>query len=240
MTYSLPVRECKKRRTNYKEICENFDEAEENHPSIKHNKKKLYDIEIVDRDIETKRVKAHYVGYSNKFDAWLDYEESCPIAKFNKLTPLTEVSHDERLVAFFEETRLRIKKRLVAHRLDDPHGSVEISGQEDLYTDLLSCCVKRYCRGKEFWFPHNLTDFDIFLGSKWHERIVNSSGDFAYIQESTLRVSIQKRPPLKEYMYQGGAYVEVANEQLPALVFRFSIGRGNKMIYEEKEKDQQE
>ena len=75
-----------------------------------------------------------------------------PIAKFNKLTLLTEVSHDERLVAFFEETRLQIKKRL-ARRLDDPRGSVDISEQEDLYTDLLSCCVKGYCRGKEFWFP---------------------------------------------------------------------------------------
>ena len=41
-------------------------------------------------------------------------------------------------------------------------------------------------------------------------------------------------------MYQGGAYVEVTNEQLPALVLRFSIGRGNKMICEEKENDQQE
>ena len=31
---------------------------------------KLYDIEVVEEDLENDKVKIHYVGYSDKYDEW--------------------------------------------------------------------------------------------------------------------------------------------------------------------------
>ena len=66
--------------------------AEEFPPSEQKKKRKasrvdktLYDVEIVERDHKTKRVRIHYVGYDIKFDEWITgNKDVCPIVKLNK------------------------------------------------------------------------------------------------------------------------------------------------------------
>ena len=66
--------------------------AEEFPPSEQKKKRKasrvdktLYDVEIVERDHKTKRVRIHYVGYDVKFDEWITgNKDVCPIVKLNK------------------------------------------------------------------------------------------------------------------------------------------------------------
>ena len=65
-------------------------------------------------------------------------------------------------------------------------------------------------------------------------RIFNSVGDFAYVIDNTFKIKMTKKQPVKEFLYQGGAYVEVANEQQPTVDLIFVRGDGNKTLYEQR------
>ena len=199
------------------------------------NTRKLYDVQVVDRDNLHKKIKIHYVGFEEKYDEWVDYSSSdCPIVKHKKLMPLTTVSYEDRLTSFLDKCCIEIKKKLQIHRLIDPDEKVLVSGEADLFEVFFSSCVKKASRGRTFYYPKDLRDLDHLLGLNWDKRIVNKAGDFAYVVKDQLRITVTSRKPVKEYMYQGGAYVEVANEQHQALAFNFTTSRvGNKRQYEE-------
>ena len=44
------------------------------------NTNKLYEIEVIEEDLESDKVKIHYVGFSNKYDEWRCRDEIviCP------------------------------------------------------------------------------------------------------------------------------------------------------------------
>ena len=88
-------------------------------------------------------------------------------------------------------------------------------------------------RGKDVY---NATDnrlLDGVLGSKWNERIMNSSGDFAYGVKNTFRFWTAKKTPIQEYKHIGGKYVKCEVEDAYMLVFTFD-GDGNRRQYMER------
>ena len=110
---------------------------------------------------------------------------------------------------------------------------MEISGDEYLFEEFFRCCKKQITHGKTCYYPNDLSDLDHLLGKNWDQRIVNRAGDYAYVVKDQLLIYVSRRNPIKEFMYQGGSYVEVMNEQHQALIFNFTRRVGNKRQYEE-------
>ena len=87
-------------------------------------------------------------------------------------------------------------------------------------------------RGKDVYSATDNRILDGVLGSKWDERIMNSSGDFAYVVKNTFRFWTTKKTPIQEYKYIGGKYVcEVEDAYM--LVFTFD-GDENRRQYMER------
>ena len=93
-----------------------------------------------------------------------------------------------------------------------------------LSQEIFPCCVKKIIDGTSYHYPRNLEELDHLLGRNWDKRILNPSGAYAYIDayivEDTVLISVSRRRPIKEYMYQGGGYIAVENEQHPAIIFK--------------------
>ena len=198
--------------------------------------KTLYDVEIVERDHKTKRVRIHYVGYDVKFDEWItnNKEDVCPIVKLNKAYVPDEGSLISRKNLLCDTVVTSIKQKLYSHRLNDPDSRVEVECDEDVFSLFSLLCNKKIERGRTFYHPKQLSDLNQLLKINWHQRIFNENGDYAFIIPDTLRISLNRRIPIKEFSYHGGKYIEVATERRSIMVFTFVRGDGNKAQYEEK------
>ena len=86
--------------------------------------------------------------------------------------------------------------------------------------------------GRTYHYHNNYRDLDHLLGAHWDKRMVNKAGDYAYIVPGQLFIYVSWKKDIVEYMYQGGIYVEVVNEQHSNLVFNFTRRVGNKRQYE--------
>ena len=194
METGRPQRSCKKTSSYREDFCvpETRTKRKE-----RHNTNRLYSVEILDRDYSNKKIKVHYIGYDNKEDQWLDCDGECPVVKFNNISPVNSVSYTDRLNIFLDTCRLEIKKRLQIHRLIDPEERVEITGDEVLFQELFSCCVQKIIRGTSYHYPRKLEDLNHLLGRNWDKRILDPSGDYAYIVEDTVLISVSRRRPIK-------------------------------------------
>ena len=56
------------------------------------------------------------------------------------------------------------------------------------------------------------------LEKGWWYRIVSDKGDFARKVDGTFSIKLLRPRPVKEYLYQGGAYLEVYREGSVGLV----------------------
>ena len=74
-------------------------------------------------------------------------------------------------------------------------------------------------RGKDVYSVTDNRLLDGVLGLKWDERIMNSNGDFAYVEKNTVRFWMTKKTPIQEYKYIGGKYVKYEIEDAYMLVF---------------------
>ena len=59
----------KKERKDYKQL------SDLQLPRLRAAKDKLYELEIVEEDVLTQRVKVHYIGYGSEDDEWRDKDE---------------------------------------------------------------------------------------------------------------------------------------------------------------------
>ena len=92
---------------SYKEQEEKILSLRTKRPTLS-NDKRLYDVEITERDHENKRVKLQYVGYSNKCDVWISSDTVCPIVKSKKLSTVSQKSYEDRLNSFLDKCRNEI------------------------------------------------------------------------------------------------------------------------------------
>ena len=196
----------------------------------------LYDVEIVEKDHQRKMVKIHYVGYSTKYDRWIPNTDGtlCPLALKRKLTLPSPKTMEERFTMFCQKVRISIKQKLWSHRLNNPEVKIQIEVDEDVFQNFVHGLPTLHWRGQKYVVPESISDLDQNLGKGWHQRIFNSAGDFAYVVDNTLKIKMTRKQPIKEFLYQGGAYVEVANEQQPTIDLVFVRGDGNRTLYERR------
>ena len=62
----------------------------------------------------------------------------------------------------------------------------------------------KICKRSEVREIHRypMSSWNNVLGDDWWWRIINSAGDFAYIDQTTLHMSLKERQPLLEYIPQ--------------------------------------
>ena len=230
-------------KRNVKEICryEQDFSCKKSHlcpREATRNKKDLYDVEIVERNHQRKMVKIHYVGYSTKYDRWIPNTDGdgslCSLAIKKKLTLPTPETLEERFTLFCQKARICIKQKLWSHRLNNPEVRIQIEVDEDVFQNFVQGLPTSKWRGRRYYVPKSVSDLDQSLGKGWNQRIFNSVGDFAYVIDNTFKIKMTKKQPVKKFLYQGGAYVEMANEQQPTVDLIFVRGDGNKTLYEQR------
>lgn len=74
-------------------------------------------------------------------------------------------------------------------------------------------------------------ELNSLLGARWDERIMNKHGDFAFVEDGTVKFWVHSRDPIKEFKFIGGKYLEAATEQTPCMIFTFVRGDGNSADY---------
>ena len=200
---------------------------EEEYPS----KGDLYDIEIVEKDHQPKMAKNHYVGYSTKYDRWTPNTDGtlCPLAVKRKLTLPSPKTVEERFTMFCQKVRISIRQKLWSHRLNNPEVKIQSEVDENVFQNFVHGLPTLQWRGDKY---ESISDLDQNLGKGWHQRIFNSAGDFAYVVDNTLKITMTRKQPITEFLYQGGAYVEVANEKQPTIDLVFVRGDGNRTLCE--------
>ena len=74
-------------------------------------------------------------------------------------------------------------------------------------------------------------ELNSLLGARRDERIMNKNGDFAFVEEGTVKLWVHSRDPIRKFQFMGGKYLEAAIEQTPCLIFTFVRGDGNSADY---------
>lgn len=183
------------------------------------NLNKLYDIEVVEEDLENDKVKIHYVGYSSRYDEWKCRSEIV-------IRPPRSTSHAPNPNFFFSTLACAIKKRLTPTR-DDPAIRIQLPFKKEDGDLLLQKGVQ--C-GRQFKLDH-YADLSDLLGEDWHYRVVNIRGDFSFVVLETVRFHVYTPKPILEYtteLIHGKLnYTPVYTEQETQLVFSFVRRDGN-------------
>lgn len=200
--------------------------------------KNLHEVEIVDVNKERKQMKIHFVGLSEEFDEWRDYDgerDYSPLVRLEKVFLPNGGSMEDRRNIFHDQLYRVIKRKLWSGRRDDPEVRIEMNVDPDVFsTGLGQVTLSTSQRGKDVYSVTDNRLLDGVLGLKWDERIMNSSGDFAYVEKNTVRFWMTKKTPIQEYKYIGGKYVKCEIEDAYMLVFTFVRGDGNRRHYMER------
>ena len=216
-------------------FCENKSDKPEQKRYKPNNDKTLYNIEVTEVDKENKRLKIHYVGYCDSYDEWREYdgdEEYFPFIRQEKRNLPTKQSLEDRVEIFHQSLSIEIKKKLWSWRREDPEVAIDIDVDKDAFeAGLGKAGPSKQYRGKQIYTLRSNKSLNDVLGQKWDERIQNTSGDFAYVVEGTVRYWLGKRSPVIEYKYIGNKLIknEIENSS-----FQFVRGDGNRYNYNER------
>lgn len=118
----------------------------------------LYDIEVTEVDRERKRLKIHYVGYSEAHDEWRPYDEAdgeyFPFIRNEKLILPTQESIEDRTQCFYNTLYREIKKKLWSSRREDPEISIDLNCDQDVFEAglVLYCCWQNLQRKTIFYY----------------------------------------------------------------------------------------
>ena len=197
----------------------------------------LYDVEVVEVDTTRKQLKTHFVGFSHEYDEWCDYDNErdyFPFVRLEKIFFPEEGLLVDRGNIFHGQLYRCIKRKLWSGRRDDPEVRIELNVEPDVFALALGQVTKSFLqRGKEIYHVKDNRSLDSVLGLKWDERIMNYSGDFAYVVEDTVRFWMSKRAAIEEFKYIGGKLVKCEIEDSFFFVFTFVRGDGNRRQYQE-------
>lgn len=183
------------------------------------NTNKLYDIEVVEEDLENDKVKIHYVGYSSRYD-----ERKCRSEIV--IRPPKSKSHAPSPNFSLSTLACAIKKRLTPSR-DDPAIRIQLPFKKEDSDLLLQNGVQ--C-DRQYKLEH-YSDLSDLLGEDWHYRVVNTRGDFSFVVLETVRFHMYTPKPILEYttklMHSKLNYTPVYTEQETQLIFSFVRRDGN-------------
>ena len=97
--------------------------------------KNLYEVNIVDVNNEWKQIKIHFVGFSEEFDGWCNYDCERDYFHFVRLEkvflPNDEGSMEDRKNIFLGQLYRAIKRKLWSGRRDDPEVRIEMNVDPD-------------------------------------------------------------------------------------------------------------
>lgn len=157
-------------------------------------KRELYPIEVLERDVEAKKVKVHYTGYGSSDDEWKDEDEIVqPQAKL--ITPTFNL---------YQELALKIKMSLQSTRKSNPEDKIVMDLQFDGGIRQVGI-LKSRARVEKYTIK-SYSDLDGFLGSKWFIRGLNSNGDFCYVILKTVRFYLSQKIPLVDFHPENQEY----------------------------------
>ena len=180
-------------------------------------------------------MKLHFVGYSEEFYEWRDFDSEgsyFPFVRLENIYVPGEESLQDRREMFHGQLYRAIKRRLCPGRREDPETRIELAVERDVFSTGLAKITKSTLeRGKEIYVVKNNRILDSILGAKWDEGIFNSNGDFAYVEDDTVRYWLTKKASIDEYKFIGGQLVKSEIEDNYNLVFSFVRGDGNKRQY---------
>ena len=189
---------------------------------------------ITDVDKVGKRVKIHYVGYSERYDEWgaCESEDNNLFQRMELLSSPSSSSFDDRMELIHGELYREIKRKLCSGRKDDPSTRVEVRIDQDVFNGGLALAGKAKTeRGKVVHSIDCNQTSNHLLGLKWDERIFNENGDFAFVIEGTVRFWLARRNPIQEFKVIGGKYIKSEIEDNFYLAFTFVRGDGNRHNY---------
>ena len=189
---------------------------------------------VTDVDKVGKRVKIHYVGYSERYDEWraCESEDNNLFQGMELLSSPSSSSLDDRLELIHGELYREIKRKLYSGRKDDPSTRVEVRIDQDVFNGGLALAGKAKTeRGKVVYSIDSNQTLNHLLGLKWDERIFNENGDFAFVIEGTVRFWLARRNPIQEFKVIGGKYIKSEIEDNFYLTFTFVRGDGNRHNY---------
>ena len=153
--------------------------------------KNFYEVNIIDVNKERKQIKIHFVGFSEEFDKWRNYDcerDYFPFVRLENMFLPNGGSMEDRKNIFHGQLYRAIKRKLWSGRRDDPEVRIEMNVDPDVFsTGLAQVALSTSQRGKDVYSATDNRLLDGVLGSKWDERIMNSSGDFAYVVTNTVR-----------------------------------------------------
>ena len=194
--------------------------------------KTLYEIEIIDIDKAQDKVKIHYKGYGSEFDEWRSCVEIGLPIRLEKLRLPGEDSFEDRYNSFYDSLYREIKKKLYSTMRDDPDIRIEMTTDCDVFNNGLASVGKSLIeRNRTVFKVKRNKELNNLLGEKWDERILNKNGDFAFVEEGTIKFWLHARDPIKEFKCIGDKYLEAGIEQGPSLIFTFVRGDGNSADY---------
>ena len=117
-------------------------------PSIKKKPKidkNLYEVEINEVDKQRKRLKLHFVGYSEEFDEWRDFDSEgsyFPFVRLENIYVPGEESLQDRREMFHGQLYRAIKRRLWSGRREDPETRIELAVERDVFSTGLAKITK--------------------------------------------------------------------------------------------------
>lgn len=189
---------------------------------------------VTDVDKVGKRVKIHYVGYSERYDEWraCESEDNNLFQGMELLSSPSSSSLDDRLELIHGELYREIKKKLYSGRKDDPSTRVEVRIDQNVFNGGLALAGKAKTeRGKVVYSIDSNQTLNHLLGLNWDERIFNENGDFAFVIEGTVRFWLARRNPIQEFKVIGGKYIKSEIEDNFYSTFTFVRGDGNRHNY---------
>lgn len=174
-----------------------------------------------------KRVKIHYVGYSEQFNEWWACGSKGKKDLFQRLEPLAIPSSSlyDRMEIFRGKLYWKIKRKLFSGRKDDPATCVEARVDQDVFAG-----KSKVEQGKAVYrIDSNQTLNHLLI--KWDECIFNENGDLAFVIEGTVRFWLSRGTPIQEFKVVGRKYIRSEIEDSLCVVFTFVRGDGNKHGY---------
>ena len=186
-------------------------------------KRNLYDIEIVDEDEESDRVRIHYVGYSSEYDEWRNRSEIVVRPPQTVIPPRVDPVNFS-----FSNLLCAIKKQLKPSR-EDPTIRIQLPFEEEDCEFLIQKGTK--CKNSNQFKMNSYSELDGVLGEDWHYRVVNTRGDFSFIVLETVRFHVYRPKPILEYVPKLKdsklQYIPAYTHQQTQLVFSFVRREGN-------------
>lgn len=190
------------------------------------NENRLYDVEVLENDPRTQRVKIHYIDYSSRYDEW---RPSSDIIDKRTLV----MNEDSGSLRLHDELASRIKSNLSSSRKNSPEVKIEMPFDKGLYDSSASLKAKgreiEVVRGVTHYSISSYSDLIPILGKNWQLRGINEAGDCCYVILETVRFYLRRRRLQVEYIpdlasEHGTRRIE--KEQGYLLVFMFIRGDG--------------